>query len=1557
MNTGASGDVSVLSGARLSTIGSTSYIGNQANTNGTVTVSGTGSQWISDRHVYVGLSGTGSLTLSDHGSASFASMDIGANNGASGTVLVQSGGSLAVTGLVTAANSAGAIGNMTVTGSGSSLTADTLSLGYLGATTFAVSDGATVTAASLDAAGGSGGTAHISISGGGSKLTATNSMMLGAGTGSTGTLSIQNGATLETVAGGLYLKGGSVTTVAGADSMILVGTQHPGTPDSWVTADGWFSLEDATATVSNGARLEADGIYVEGAAAGSASLTVTGAGTVMDGHLLIYVGGNGNGTAGNGALTLSDGATATASVIAVGVDTGTTGTMLLTGTGTSLSTIAHATFLGNVYAGSYGNGIIVVQDGASLTAANELRIAYNAGSAGELAIGAKAGDTAVAAGGVSAAHGIVFGAGTGKLTFNHTLSNYELGSGVSGNGTIGILAGTTILTGDSSGFTGTTAIASGATLQIGNGGSVGTFAGDIANDGALIFSRADGSAFDGVISGTGTLTKAGSGKLLLSGSSGSFTGTTSVTGGTLSVNGTLGNASSTVSVSNGGVLGGSGTIGGSVSITDGVLAPGNSPGTLTINGNLALAANSTLNYELGQAGVVGGSLNDHTIVHGNLTLDGTLNVTQSAGGTYGAGIYRIISYDGTLTDNGLVVGTAPNGSVNYVQTSVANQVNLINTQGLTLRFWDGGAGIKNNSAIEGGSGTWTRAASGASSDNWTLADGTLNAPYTNGAFAVFGGTAGTVTVDNTAGQVQVSGLQFATDGYVVTGGAVELLSGSNTVRVGDGTAGSSAMTATIGSVLTGSGGLDKTDLGTLVLIADNTYSGGTTISSGTLRIGNGGSTGLIAGNVVNNGDFAFYRSADLTFAGDISGTGRFGIGGGMTLTLTGNNTFSGGTWMQGSTLKIGNGGTTGSITGNIATDYLGAGAGHLVFDRSDAITFAGIISGSGDVKQAGSGNLTLSGVNTYTGGTTIASGTLTGSATSFGTGGIANNAALVLDQATNASFASSITGAGSLTKTGAGVLELTGNSSSFTGATTLSQGGLKVNGSLAGSVVTAGTGALLSGSGTVGGIVAQAGSMVSPGNSPGTLTVAGNYSQASGSTYAAELVPGSSTSDLIAVTGTATLASGAVLNVSKYGSTAPYALNAHYTVLTATGGVTGTYVVTGDTTVSAFYSLVAGYDGNSVYLDAKQTRSFASAATTPNQIAVAGGLQSLPAGNALRTALSGIQTDAEARSAFNQLSGEVHSSIKGAMVEDSRFVRSAAIDRIRAAFETVGAPSMASASYGIDGLTFWSNGYGAWGNVDGDGNAAAMSHNVGGFVAGADAPVFDTWRLGVLAGYGRSTYGVNERGSSGNADSYTVGAYGGTQVGSLGLRFGTAYSWNDVTTSRGVGFTGFSDRLTAKYDAGLFQAFGEAGYRIDVGSVSFEPFAGLAHVSLRTGGFTEQGGLAALTARGGSTDVTFSTLGLRAATDFAVGDYTLTATGSVAWRHALGDTTPASTFTLAGSDPFGIAGLPIAQDAALVDVGLSTKLNPNISLGISYTGQFANGMQSQGLRGNLNVKF
>ena len=283
-------------------------------------------------------------------------------------------------------------------------------------------------------------------------------------------------------------------------------------------------------------------------------------------------------------------------------------------------------------------------------------------------------------------------------------------------------------------------------------------------------------------------------------------------------------------------LGGTGIVGGDALVA-GTLAPGDTtgaPGTLTINGSLTLGNAAKLAYNFGQAGVVGGPLNDLTIVKGNLVLDGTLNVATPPGGSFDPGVYRVISYDGALTNNGLAIGTIPSPSFS-VQTAVAKQVNLVNTAGLNLNFWDGAAVAQEQRHGR----RWrrrgiTRRATTTGPIRWACPTRRMPTPPSPSSWPRPATSPWT-----TAWARRSGGMQFASNGYRLLGGVIELVpdaGGGTTLRVGDGSSLGAGYVTTVDSVLTGASRLVKTDLGTLVLNAANTYTGGTDINGGTVQI-------------------------------------------------------------------------------------------------------------------------------------------------------------------------------------------------------------------------------------------------------------------------------------------------------------------------------------------------------------------------------------------------------------------------------------------------------------------------------------------------------------------------------------------------------------------------------------------------------------------------------------------------------------------------------------------------------------------------------------------------
>ncbi len=523
---------------------------------------------------------------------------------------------------------------------------------------------------------------------------------------------------------------------------------------------------------------------------------------------------------------------------------------------------------------------------------------------------------------------------------------------------------------------------------------------------------------------------------------------------------------------------------------------------------------------------------------------------------------------------------------------------------------------------------------------------------------------------------------------------------------------------------------------------------------------------------------------------------------------------------------------------------------------------------------------------------------------------------------------------------------------------------LVVNGVLPGAVAL-GNNATLGGSGLiVGSVSVGASAAIAPGNSIGTLGVLGGVTFKAGSTYSVEIgAPG--TSDLLTLSGQAQLDGGTV-SVTPYPGLAP-TLGA-YTILTAAGGVTGTFSgVSGAAfgTVGSAYPFLTpslAYTPTSVLLElGRSAVTYASTAQSPNQAQVAAAADRLPGSNPVNIALSGLNA-VTAPAAFNSLSGELYGSVQTGLQQQSILLRDAATSRVRQAFAQ-GAEPAATAAKTADlspggATTLWGQAYGGWGETYGTGNAAGLSSSIGGFLMGIDRPLGEAWRVGLLGGYSQSTFDVDARSSSASSDNYDVGAYAGARFGDLGLRFGATYTWHDLAANRSVVVGSLVNAVSSGYQAGTAQVFGEAGYSFHFGATTAEPFANLAYVHLSTNGVTETGGAAALTLQSGSFETTYSVLGLRLSQAVPIGTGApLLLSGSLGWQHAFGDLTPTTTAVFAGSTPFSVSGLPLAQDAALVDIGFGYSPRANIDIGLHYVGQIAASAQSGGVKGVVSVKF
>jgi fibronectin-binding autotransporter adhesin len=706
---------------------------------------------------------------------------------------------------------------------------------------------------------------------------------------------------------------------------------------------------------------------------------------------------------------------------------------------------------------------------------------------------------------------------SGFSTFRMTGDAWEIAGAIETTSTAAdatsIESGTLILTGSLDNANGGVTIANGSTLQLGNGGLAGfvssggvfdgrihlqsgvtTGAAGIVNDGVLRFDHAvPGYTFATPISGTGTI-EAVSGFTRFTGDSSAFAGNTE-SASRVAVDGALGG---TLNVQSGGLLEGDGHVG-ITQIADGGVLLGREGQQLTLDA-LSFDAGATLQTFLGAPAST--ALFD---VLGDVVLDGTLEIYDLGG--FGAGVYGLMTYGGTLTDNGMDIGRTPDGVLPgdlLLQTSVANQVNLVSTTGVLLDFWDSTGA--NNGAIEGGSGTWD-----AASGNWTGADGTLNGVWDQ-SFAIFQGTSGTVTIDNGIGAVSTVGMQFASDGYRIDGDALALADPETVVRVGDGTSVGAGFVATIDASLTGDARLVKTDFGTLVLNGLNTYTGGTAILGGTVQVASDANLGDASGGlrlrnsrlsttadmtssraITLEGDGGVFDTASgttLTLQGVIDGVGDLDKLGDGTLVLTGTNTFAGDTLVFAGTLI----GDTDSIRGRLFN------AGTTIFDQGTNGTFGGSILGTGTMVKAGAGVLTLGDASELD--WSIEAGGLVADASRFiGDVDIGAAGTLRFDHDSGGiAYDGVLSGTGAFLKSGDGGLRLTADSSAFTGATQVLGGLLRVDGILGGGVLVMG-GATLDGTGTIGSLTRAQGALLAPGDGSehfGTFTIDGDFTSLGG---------------------------------------------------------------------------------------------------------------------------------------------------------------------------------------------------------------------------------------------------------------------------------------------------------------------------------------------------------------------------------------------------------------------------------------------------------------------------
>ncbi|ENG6282126.1 autotransporter-associated beta strand repeat-containing protein [Salmonella enterica subsp. enterica] len=640
-----------------------------------------------------------------------------------------------------------------------------------------------------------------------------------------------------------------------------------------------------------------------------------------------------------------------------------------------------------------------------------------------------------------------------------TLSGATMNFSGTTNSALWVKSGTLILNGAMTAKGAT--VDSGTTLQIGNSGTLGAFNGDIVDNGTLTFNRSDAAAYGSVISGSGNVIKQGGGELTLSNNN-SYSGGTTIAEGTLTA--TAGGALGSGNIDNRAYLKLD-----AASASDPFIVADlttHSGATVEIGAGSTLQAN-TLTQQDGSTLTADLTATSGPAIRAkNVNLDGTLNVASPASQEPIRSTDDLISLALIESDNAIsgdfdgitINGSAmnPDAFITVVGQKNVNDTHYDLVETLTwyadrdnaaidahgtfnladaddsftvntvLENVDANSGWNGQSLTKTGAGTLILNAENTYTGSTTISEGTLIA--TNVEALGTGNVTDNATLEmNTGGDfdnaisgsgqvvksgdetLTLSGANSYTGGTTISGGT---LIASNVEALGTGDVTDNAVLelntgGDFDNVISGSGQVVKSGDKTLTLSGTNTYRGGTTISGGALVASNVNALG--SGDVTDNATLEMNTGGD--FANNVGGTGSVVKSGDKTLTLSGTNSYTGGTTISGGTLVATNVDAlgTGNVTDN-ATLELNTGG-----------TFGNAISGSGQVVKSGDETLTLSGTNTYTGGTTISGGTLiAANVNALGTGAIDNRASLLLDASGQFTVTDLTTESGGSTEIGAG---------------------------------------------------------------------------------------------------------------------------------------------------------------------------------------------------------------------------------------------------------------------------------------------------------------------------------------------------------------------------------------------------------------------------------------------------------------------------------------------------------------------------------------------------------
>jgi uncharacterized protein with beta-barrel porin domain len=1033
-----------------------------------------------------------------------------------------------------------------------------------------------------------------------------------------------------------------------------------------------------------------------------------------------------------------------------------------------------------------------------------------------------------------------------------------------------------------------------------------------------------------------------------------YSGATTINAGTLALSGAGSIASSSGVVANGTFDISATASGASIKTLSGA-------GIVTLGGQTLTLANASTTF----AGVIGGS-GGVALTGGTQTLSG-IN-TYSGATTINAGTLALagagsIASSSSVAVNGTfdISGTASGASI---KTLSGSGIAILGSKTLTL--------MNASTTFAGGSG---------GSGGVTLTAGTQTLSGINtytGATTINAGTlalSGAGSIASSSGVVANGTFDISA---TASGASIKTLSGSGVVALGSKTLTLTNASTTFAGVIGGSGGAALTG-GTLTLSGINTYTGTTLVTGGTLN-----TTGSIAGGLSNssivNANGGAINGAIANNAG-----GAFNVGG----TLTGNSTFAN---AAGATLAVGGAGAytlQGTLTNSGAVTVAGGGqliatAGGITNNAGGTITVAagGIVKD--DLSNAGAvinNGAYIANIATNTG-----AGSIANSATATWTGNVLGNAAVITNNGvwTGNVVTNSGTIVNNLTWTGtiANAGMFTNNAGATVSGLLTNTAGLAVNnGTLAGGAVV--TGGALTGTGTVSNLAIGAGATFAPGNgTPGSsTTVTGNLAFQSGALYLVQLNPAASTFANVAGTATLNGSAGAAFLAGNY-------VAKNYTILTATGGVNGTFGSFSTMGIPSGFSASLSYDASHAYLNLalsfvpNPAPNFGGGLNVNqqnvgnaliNSFNSSGGIPLVfgtltPAGLTMvsgETATGSQQTTFDAMSLFMGLltdpfiagRGDPVASSSGAppFADESDAASAYAANgkprskTERDAYAAIYRKAPVPADPFAQRWSVWAAGYG--GSQTTDGNAALGSGNtrssIGGVAVGADYRFTPYTLAGFAIAGGGTNFSVNGSGS-GRSDLFQAGAFIRHNVGAAYLTGALAYGWQDVTTDRIVTVAG-SDLLRANFNANAYSGRVEGGYRFvaPMLGVGLTPYAAGQFVTFELPAYAEQvlagANTFALSYAAKSVTDTRSELGLRTDKSFAMANGIFTLRGRAAWAHDFNpDRNIGATFQTLPGASFVVNGATRAADSALVTASAEMKWLNGFSLGGTFEGEFSN---------------